>query len=61
MLGHETQDIAGKPIVEFMGHEGLKTVMPFIERVLGGEQVEYEAEVPFETSARDLCFSASRV
>jgi len=44
-----------------MGHEGLKTVMPFIERVLGGEQVEYEAEVPFETSARDLCFSASRV
>lgn len=48
MLGHEPQDIAGKPIVEFMGHEGLKTVMPYIERVLGGEQVEYEAEVPFE-------------
>ncbi len=48
MLGHEPQDIAGKPIVEFMGHEGLKTVMPYIERVLGGERVEYEAEISFE-------------
>ena len=48
MLGREPQGIAGKPIVEIMGEDGLRTIMPYVESVLRGEQVEYESEVPFE-------------
>lgn len=47
MLGRQPEDIAGKPIVEIMGRDGLDIVLPYIERVLRGEQVEYESEVSF--------------
>src|SRR6184192_903590 len=42
MLGRTPEEIAGKPIVEIMGEEGLKTISPHIERVLKGHTVEYE-------------------
>ena len=47
MLGRTPEEIAGKPIVEIMGEEGLKTISPHIERVLKGHTVEYETEVSF--------------
>jgi PAS domain S-box-containing protein len=42
------EEIAGKPIVEIMGKGGLKTILPYIKRVLKGHQSEYEMEVPFQ-------------
>ncbi|HEX6729579.1 MAG TPA: PAS domain S-box protein [Pyrinomonadaceae bacterium] len=48
MLGHEPEDIIGKPIVDIIGDDALKTIGPYIERVLQGEQVEYEEEVTFK-------------
>ena len=48
MLGREPEDIAGKPIVDIMGQPGLQSIMPHVQRVLRGEQAEYEAEIFFE-------------
>src|SRR5438034_4521727 len=45
MLDRTPEEIAGKPIVEIMGEDGLKTISPHIERVLKGHTVEYETEV----------------
>src|SRR2546426_1823093 len=36
-----------RSIVEIMGEEGLKTISPYLEKVLKGHTVEYEAEVSF--------------
>lgn len=48
MLGLEPHEIIGKPIVDIIGVEGLQTIRPYIERVLDGEQVEYEEEISFK-------------
>jgi len=47
MLGRRPEGIAGKPIVEIMGEAGLKTISSHIEKVLKGQTVEFEAEVPY--------------
>ncbi len=48
MIGRTPEEVAGKPIVEIMGEEGLRTISPYIEKVLQGEYVEYENEVGFQ-------------
>jgi PAS domain S-box-containing protein len=39
--------IMGRPMAEVMGAEAVETIRPYVERVLRGEHVIYEAEVPF--------------
>ena len=46
-LGQPVEEIVGRPISEVMGKEAFEAVRPYIERVLAGEHVEYEAEVPY--------------
>ena len=46
-LGQPVEQIVGRPISEVMGKEAFEAVRPYIERVLAGEQLEYEAEVPY--------------
>ena len=48
MLGRKPEDVAGRPIVEIMGEEGFNSISPYMERVLNGERVEYEAEISFK-------------
>ena len=48
MLGREPREIIGKPIVEIVGAEGFEVIRPYIEKVLNGEILEYESEVPIE-------------
>ena len=43
MIGRQPADIAGKAIVEIMGEEGFETIRPYIETVLNGTRVEFEA------------------
>ena len=38
-------EIAGQSIQNVLGGDGMATIRPYIERVLAGERVEYEAEV----------------
>ncbi len=47
MVNRTPEEINGRPITEIMSEEGLKTIMPYVERVLNGERVEYEDEVDF--------------
>ena len=47
MLGRHAAEIEGKPIVEVMGAQGFAGIRPYVERVLGGERVEYESDVHF--------------
>ena len=47
LAGIPLEQIVGRPIVEVMGEEGLAAIMPYVERVLQGERVEYETPVPF--------------
>jgi PAS domain S-box-containing protein len=48
MLGLEPHEIIGKPIAEVMGSEGFAAIRPHIDRVLRGEQTEYEQEIRFK-------------
>lgn len=47
MLGLDPKQIIGKPIVEVMGQTGFDIIRPYINKVLGGEQVSYEEGVDF--------------
>lgn len=50
MLGLEPRQILGQPIVDVIGSDGLTAIQPYIDRVLAGEQVEYEQDVDFKTA-----------
>jgi PAS domain S-box-containing protein len=47
MIGRTVDEVSGKPIVEIMGSMGFETIRPYVEAVLQGQRVEYEAEVHF--------------
>jgi PAS domain S-box-containing protein len=42
--------IVGRTILEVLGAEGWDAIRPYVERVLAGEDVEYETEVPSGTA-----------
>ncbi len=46
------EDIIGRRIDEVVGREALAAIMPYVERVLGGEPVEFEMEVPYTFPGR---------
>jgi PAS domain S-box-containing protein len=48
LVGRRPEEIAGKPIVEILGKEGLQKILPYIKKVLKGHATEYEMEVPFQ-------------
>src|SRR5215470_16282782 len=47
IAGVPLPQIIGRPIVEVMGEAAFTAIRPYIERVLAGERVEYESEIPF--------------
>jgi PAS domain S-box-containing protein len=48
IVGKPLDQIVDRPIAEVMGVEAAETIRPFVERVLRGERVTFEAEVPFD-------------
>jgi PAS domain S-box-containing protein len=46
LVGREVNDIIGQPLVDVIGEESLDRIRPYIDRVLTGEAVEYEVEMP---------------
>jgi len=50
MLGLPREQIIGRSIIDVMGEAGYKTIRPHVEKVLQGEAVEYETEVPFKSA-----------
>ncbi|ARN82540.1 hybrid sensor histidine kinase/response regulator [Methylocystis bryophila] len=47
IVGKPLDQIVSRPIAEVMGVEAAETIRPYVERVLRGEHVTYEAQVPF--------------
>jgi PAS domain S-box-containing protein len=52
LFGRPAEAIAGRSIVEVMGAEAFSTIHPYIDRVLAGETVEYEAEIRYDGHLR---------
>ncbi|MBN1362634.1 MAG: PAS domain S-box protein [Sedimentisphaerales bacterium] len=48
LLGRPAEQIIGKPIIEIIGKQAFETIRPYVERVLQGERVGYESEVPYQ-------------
>src|SRR5215469_546838 len=46
IVGLPAEQIIGRPIVEVMGTKAFEVIRPYIDRVLRGERVEFEQEVP---------------
>ena len=47
MLGRRPEDLVGKSITENIGEEAFRTILPYVEKALRGERVEYESEVAY--------------
>src|SRR5437016_10564611 len=47
MLGRPVEEISGKPIIEIVGKKAFKTILPYAEKVLQGDRIEYETEVSY--------------
>ncbi len=48
LLHRRAEDIMGQRIVDVLGEAGFEVVRPHVERVLQGERVEFESEIPFD-------------
>jgi len=46
-LGVPAEHIVGKRIPEIMGDQAFEVIRPYIDKVLSGDRVEYEAKVPY--------------
>jgi PAS domain S-box-containing protein len=47
LTGLAVEDVVGRPVMEVIGKPAFEVIHPYVERVLHGERVGYEAEVPF--------------
>jgi PAS domain S-box-containing protein len=47
MLGRPAEEVSGQPIAEIVGKKALKTILPYVEKVLQGHRIEYETEVSY--------------
>src|SRR5215469_9551630 len=46
IVGLSAEQIIGRPIIEVLGTAAFEVIRPYIERVLRGEHIEFEVEVP---------------
>lgn len=51
-FGLTPEQAAGRPIVDVLGQDAMATIEPYVQRVLAGEIVEYEAEVDYRELGR---------
>jgi PAS domain S-box-containing protein len=47
-FGRSPEEVVGKPIAEILGPEAFAVIRPHVDRVLAGEQVEFEQEIPYQ-------------
>ncbi|HUI11882.1 MAG TPA: PAS domain S-box protein [Xanthobacteraceae bacterium] len=60
MLGRHRNEIIGKTIAEILGQQGFAALRPYIERVLRGEEVEFECELDLARIGRRCFYIAYR-
>jgi PAS domain S-box-containing protein len=47
LLGKPVERVVGHSIPELVGDAAFRVIQPYVDRVLAGERVEFEAEIPF--------------
>ncbi|HYG76443.1 MAG TPA: PAS domain-containing protein [Planctomycetota bacterium] len=52
IAGLDVNQIVGKRLPEVMGTEAYELIRPYVERVLNGERVEYQIELPWSAGGR---------
>ena len=52
IAGLPLSEIIGRPIVKVIGEAAFSTIVPYFERALAGERVEYETVIPFRYGAK---------
>jgi PAS domain S-box-containing protein len=57
-LGLKPEQIIGKTLPEILGKEAYEIIQPHIQRVLQGEVVQYEVELPYERIGRRFMHAA---
>jgi PAS domain S-box-containing protein len=50
--GLTPEEIVGRPILDVVGHDAYKIILPQVEKVLSGETVEYQAQINYHAGAR---------
>jgi PAS domain S-box-containing protein len=58
MLGRRGEDMVGQSILNVLGAEAFSTIVPHVEKVLGGHPVEYESEIQLPTAGRRFLHAA---
>jgi PAS domain S-box-containing protein len=51
-FGRRPSEMVGRPIVEAMGEAAFQQILPYMDRVLAGEEVEFETELDYVTQGR---------
>jgi PAS domain S-box-containing protein len=51
-IGYKPEEIIGKPILEVMGKEAFESLKEYFDRVLEGEEVDYEKEIDYRGIAK---------
>jgi PAS domain S-box-containing protein len=49
LVGISAEQIIGRPMIDVLGAKAFEEIRPYIERVLRGERVEFEVEVPISS------------
>jgi PAS domain S-box-containing protein len=57
-FGLRPQDIVGKSLVEIIGEAAYASIEPYIEAVLRGEHVEFEARIPYRSIGTHYMWTA---
>ncbi|MGF2035766.1 MAG: PAS domain S-box protein [Nostoc sp. CmiVER01] len=47
-FGHSTAEVYGKHLWEVLGESAYEVLRPYVEKVLAGEQVTFESQVPYQ-------------
>src|SRR5687768_4635711 len=46
-FGRQKSEITGRRITDILGKKAFETIRPYVERVLAGEAVDFETEIPY--------------
>jgi PAS domain S-box-containing protein len=60
MLGRTPEEIVGRPIREVLGEAAYQAILPYMEKVLTGVPIQYEAEIPYPNVGLRYCHVAYR-
>ncbi|MDZ7790418.1 MAG: PAS domain S-box protein [Xanthomonadales bacterium] len=58
-FGVEARDIRGKYIWEVVGDEAYEQIRPYVQAALSGEEVSYEAELPYKGGGNVSCLHST--